>query len=115
MKTMSGRGNFGTAHELGEKSGRGGGIGAGKWRHVGGREGGGKVSTQWKKVSGVFPHNGNVFPELFHTMEAGFGHFSTQWKYISRGFSMVWKNGGRPGLSGGQRVMGAGEKMSDGG
>ena len=40
-----------------------------------------------------FPHNGNVFPGFFHTMEACFGHFSTQWKPVSRGFSTVWKTG----------------------
>ena len=57
-----------------------------------------KVSTQWKKVSGVFPHNGNMFPKFFHTMEACFGHFSTQWKHVLRRFSMVWKNRGRIGL-----------------
>ena len=49
------------------------------------------VSTQWKQVSGVFPHNGKVFREFFHTMEACFGMFSTQWKDVSRGFSTVWK------------------------
>ena len=35
-----------------------------------GRDGG---STQWKHVSGFFPHNGKVFREIFHTMEACFG------------------------------------------
>jgi hypothetical protein len=66
-----------------------------------------KVSTQWKKVFGGFPHNGNMFRKIFHTMEAGFGHFSTQWNHVSRGFSMVWKsfprcgkNRARPVLSG---------------
>jgi hypothetical protein len=29
-------------------------------------------STQWKRVLGGFPHNGTMFPEFFHTMEAGF-------------------------------------------
>ena len=67
-----------------------------------------KVSTQWKAVSGGFPHNGSMFREIFHTMEACFGHFSTQWKHVSRGFSTVWKNGGRPGLVGGWAPRAAG-------
>ena len=30
----------------------------------------------------MFPHNGKQFPGFFHTMEACFGHFSTQWKRV---------------------------------
>ena len=38
------------------------------------REGGrgGGVSTQWKRVSRNFPHNGSMFRALFHTMETCF-------------------------------------------
>jgi len=50
---------------------------------VGLPEGRKKVSTQWKHVSGGFPHNGKVFRRFFHTMEEGFGQFSTQWKHVS--------------------------------
>ena len=38
-----------------------------------------------KKAGGgekSFPHNGNQFRGFFHTMEACFGHFSTQWKRV---------------------------------
>jgi hypothetical protein len=31
------------------------------------------------------------FPEFFHTMEVGFGHFATQWKPVSPAFSTPWK------------------------
>ena len=39
----------------------------------------------------------------FHTMEACFGRFSTQWKDVSGRFSMVWKSGGRPAWGGAGR------------
>jgi hypothetical protein len=51
-----------------------------------------RVSTQWKRVLGTFPHNGNMFPEFFHTMEAGFEGFSIQWKPVLGKVSTVWKS-----------------------
>jgi hypothetical protein len=35
-------------------------------------EGFGGGSTEWKRVSEIFPYNGNRFRALFHTMEACF-------------------------------------------
>ncbi len=66
------------------------------------------------KVAGRFPHNGNVFRKIFHTMEAGFGHFSTQWKRVLPRFSTVWKNS-RPARLGGGQWSGEGEEGEGGG
>jgi hypothetical protein len=63
-------------------------------RAGGAKAGGGEVFHTMEACFGGFPHNGNVFPAFSHTMEAGFGHFSTQWKYVSPDFSMVWKTEG---------------------
>ena len=44
-----------------------------------------KFSTQWKHVSGTFPHNGSMFRALFHTMEtcfaAGFHGVENGWEW----------------------------------
>ena len=53
----------------------------------------GGFSTQWKRVSGFFSHNGSRFWALFHTMETCFtGFFHGVEK-----FSMVWKTARAPG------------------
>ena len=60
-----------------------------------------------------FPHNGNMFPGFFHTMERCFAKFSTQWKHVSGTFphnGNMFRAGFPRCGNGGRRRFGEGGK-----